>query len=387
MARRRRRSVDPLRPLSDDEIQRIANVRTGAVMAPEKKAIQRERERAMRNADAARLSLLEAGRAESSLLQEGAGRTQAEYNKAGQTLGSLAGAVSGQLGQDIGRSGSSYDPALASRVAYRLGGDIPTEHLLTLGANARRSDEQQAGIAMRSTAEAIEVAAKKAMEGDAEYGQKLVDLAAKFPGLRAQIVESLQKFELEKRAQRLYEGQFGLKQQEFAEDTRQKRTSLQIQIAKLRQEGEQPDSALSKVYGYIVDGNGDPILDGAGNQIPVAKTSKGSKSAKNTDYRDAVQDARGLRGDPVESSDSLAEGKYVAKPGAKGVFPDGTTNDPKKARYENDMSFVEAQNYLMNSYGLNRKQARRALVAAGWRPDGKRPKPKGKKSPGAARPG
>ena len=39
-------------------------------------------------------------------------------------------------------------------------------------------------------------------------------------------------------------------------------------------QGARPDPSLSKVYGYIVDANGAPILDAGGKKIPVKSSSK-----------------------------------------------------------------------------------------------------------------
>jgi hypothetical protein len=46
-----------------------------------------------------------------------------------------------------------------------------------------------------------------------------------------------------------------------------------ISIAKARSQGRRPNAALSGKYGYIVDGDGHPILDKHGKKIKVSKTS------------------------------------------------------------------------------------------------------------------
>jgi hypothetical protein len=46
---------------------------------------------------------------------------------------------------------------------------------------------------------------------------------------------------------------------------------------------KQPSASLSHVYGYVVDANGDPILDANGKRIPIAKTSK-SKTTKSSPF-------------------------------------------------------------------------------------------------------
>jgi hypothetical protein len=189
---------------------------------------------------------------------------------------------------------------------------------------------------------------------------------------------------LRERAQGLYERQFG-------ETVRSNRAGEKIQWAGLTlqsaraqadiqqaiADGKRPDASLSKAYGYIVDAGGAPILGRNGKRIPVAKSKTTAKQRES--YRDAVGEARDLRGDPIENSDvgPLAPGQFVARPGAKGVYPGraglpATTNDPNKARRDGGMGFNEALSYLQESYGLSRAQARKALIAAGWKPSGQR---------------
>lgn len=387
MPRRRRRFQDPLAPWPYPRLQREATFRARETMGVERRAIEAERQRIARRNEASRIAIQASGDAVTKLLGEAAARAETPYREAAGFLGGIAGLANRGMGE---RLGSSPDPMHAvdiqgqQEVMRTMGATNPGERLLTLGAQARTQADLQPGIAGKATQEALIAALKRAGMEDDEFGQRLLEQAAKYPELRAQILDQLTKFEMDKRGQRLYERQFGLKQQEFAEEKRQNRLTYNLQVQKYQldlqeaaAEGRQPSASLSKTYGYIVDQDGNPILDANGKRIPVAKTGKGA-GAKSTDYRDAVKDARTMRGSPIKDTDDVGEGIYLARPGAKGAYPDGTTNDPKKARYENDMTFAEALDYIMATYGLTRKRARSALISAGWKPDGKRPKKKGK---------
>jgi len=376
---RRRRTRSPLAPLTYAQLQRLADSQTNAAQAPERRAIAAERKRQSKLAEQQQATLYESGLATSRLLREAAPRSEEAYRRAAETMGSLSHATGGQLEEDITRSFGvnrpTINPGLARRVSEQLGGNIPAEHLLTLGAGARTHGEQTAAISMKATSETIESAVRKALEGDAELGQKLIDLAAKRPEVRAQVLAALQKFEMDKRAQSLYERQFGLKEEEFAFDQETQKTKFEIELAKLERAGHEVDASASKDVGYFVDQYGDPILRN-GKRIPT----KAPTSSRNK----AVADARELRGEPVEAPTLVQgpgggrppQGKYLTRPGAKG-FPDGTTNSAAKAKYDSAYTFVEALNYLMELYpGMKRAAARAALRAAGWIPDGKRPKTK-----------
>lgn len=138
------------------------------------------------------------------------------------------------------------------------------------------------------------------------------------------------------------------------------------------------DSAASKVLGYVVDRTGNPVLAKDGTKIKVA-ASAGAKNS-GTPFAKAVKTAQDLRGEPVKNPNpgALNKGAYMARPGAKGVYNFHgvlTTNDPTKALFNTTMKFAEAIEYIVALQGVSRADARKALVASGWQPDGQRPKP------------
>jgi hypothetical protein len=118
-----------------------------------------------------------------------------------------------------------------------------------------------------------------------------------------------------------------------------KRERLAVQ--KAQQEGEQIDASASKVRGYVVTKSGQYVRDAKGHRIKVKQqTSSGGNS------KEKFQEAVGA-----------AESAY----NTKGLIPG---------------QFVLEIRYLTKRYGITRGQARKALIAAGWKPDGVRPKKK-----------
>lgn len=166
---------------------------------------------------------------------------------------------------------------------------------------------------------------------------------------------------------------------------------LTISAAKAYAEGRQLDKNLSIVMGHAVDHSGRIIAGTDGNPITVTKATfstaapKTPKMTAAKNFQSAVSDAHTLRGNPVKNPNTaLGGGAYVAAPGAKGkdILPGNpqlglptTTNNPKLAQYDTEMSFAEAVGYLSQRRNISRAKARKALIAAGWKPDGVRPKP------------
>jgi hypothetical protein len=195
---------------------------------------------------------------------------------------------------------------------------------------------------------------------------------------RAELIPSLMQIGIQEQAQNLYGRQ-------FREEKRQNKREFKLAVAGLKlqqaqearmlqgmvQDGLQIDSSASRVLGYVVDKNGNPVLNKHGDRIKVADSA--SKGDKKKAFQSAVGDAKDLRGDPIQNQNQgpAAPGQYIAAPGAKGVFQGGggfpaTTNDPNKARWDTKMPFGQAIQFLSKHYGISRKRARAALVAAGW---------------------
>ena len=390
-------SHDPFAALTLPQLQAAAAAQVAAEMAAERAPIISAQQKAAREA----------------LAQE-----QAATGFSNAAYGAIQNATSGL--------GSAYDQAKATMGGLGLSGEAAPfaqfdQNELSGDQNAVNTWAGQLGQVQgaqgREDVTALIAAQQKQ---DVDYEQQLIDLAAKEPSMRADALNELYKLEISKegvrqdeanmaikqRAERLYELQYGEKvahdaslesQGQARIDQGQQRINLQnkrdqASVDAAAAKGQLPNAALSAKYGYIVDAHGRPILNN-GKKIKVAKTS-GSAANPQKVYGQAVKGAKSILGSPMtysgnvllQSGDTSPKGKYIAADGAKGVFSQPlatggyvrTTNDPNKAKFDTKYTFADALDYLISAYpGLNRAQARKALIAAGWKPDGKRPAPAG----------
>lgn len=346
--------------------------------------------------------------------------------------------------------GGSYTPDISSTqlgdTIYYGGGFIPGEEFAKEGAAAESLARMQPAIQLATGRQQLAQTIATGNQTQDQLEQQLQQIAQTFPSLRDQALQALQSLEIQKaqqretnsqdfignknnaaqlaeqarvdtaniasqkrqdatqaRAERVQEQTLGYNIQKTNEEYQYKWASLSFQTKKQAQAAQQAqargqaiDAAASKVAGHLVDRNGNDIHDAKGKLIPVAKST--TKSGQLTaNERKEIQakvyaDARDLRGDPV-TAPSGSRGKYIAAPGATGVFPGkfgrpNTTNDPNKARRDGGMTFAQALDYLVGAYGVTRSVARSALIANGWKPDGQRPNKSvnPKKNPKAAGP-
>jgi hypothetical protein len=409
-----------------------AEQRAQAVIDARQAAVRREQAAAAARAAAAQESLRLAGESGARMLEPLGARVGAAYNDAATVTGQLASGMSEDMRARIAAANASneqfarsqtgmagapaVDPNALRDVSQYLGGYIPGASLAAQGAAARTRAEMQPAIALAGTREGIRELISKGTAEQQEYADELLKIADEFPELRDQAMERLQalandtaKLKLDERqvkvqedAQDLYEQQFDLKKKQFKFDVwvqgqkfKIEKAENQAAVAEAIRKGQQPNAALSAKYGYIVDSSGNAIPGADGGKIPVAKEPRkpaAPPKAGEAPYQQAVKEAQGLRGGPVEvgqgQTDLGAPGRFIAKPGAKGVFPGKkgyyppTTNNPRLAQRDGEMSFAEAQSYLASVYGLKPARARAALIAAGWKPDGQRPSTRGSGGPG-----
>lgn len=423
-----------LDPMSYPAISAEADARAQAALAALQAPVASARDRAARQSKANQDALSGLGLAAAGLLKGIAPGIQSGYDLAARETGALAGGFSGAMADRVraaqqenadfvasqvqgADAPQGTDPTALQDTSYALGGYIPAASLEAQGAAANRWGQVLPGIQALDTTQAVQGEQVRGAQETAQYEQQLIDLATKRPELRSQVFDQLYRLELDKLSARLSQRQLaseekdrerrfgldkrqvavqeraqGLYERQFGETVRENQANeaidvagLQIDSAKAAQsvaqaeaKGRQIDAAASKVRGFVVDKQGRFVLDEKGKKIKVANTTT-SAGDRNKLYRDAVEGARDLRPTPIENPNitALTPGKYLAKQGAKGVFRrpgmPATTNDPKKARAEGGMTFAEAQSYLQERYGLTRARARQALIAAGWKPDGKRP--------------
>ncbi len=417
---------------SQAELDAKAKAEADAQIAAASASIQADRDEAARRRAAAQASLQASGEAAVPMLQAIGPRVGAAYNDAATALGQVSASFSDEMKQRIaasqgqnqgftaGQTGmigeSTIDPTKAADVQHYLGGYIPAGDLASQGAAARTRAEGMPAIHLAAVREGIHDMLNKGSEEDRMYAQELIKIAKEFPELKAAAYEKLfneatarakftndqettdRELDVRERAQTLYEKQFGLKVEDYKFDVWLQGKKMKLAEQKQKQavqkainEGKKPNAALSAKYGYIVDEMGNAILDGDGRKIKVAASAakpKAPPAAGEQPYQKAVKEAKTLRGTPVATPSNLvtlgARGRFLARPGAKGVFAPvkdkrgrqlipATTNNPNMAQRDGDMTFAQAQSYLVDLYGLKPARARAALISAGWRPDGKRP--------------
>jgi hypothetical protein len=370
---------NPFAPWSYRLIQQEANRRADAEILPQQGAI--------RGATAAA----------AKLFQDAVPETQHAYDLAGQAVAGFGKGFSDQFAADLSQGqganadflrlqGAPAQPepvpvAAAHDTLFRGEGFNPASGLEAQGAAAGAYAAQQPGIEQ------------------ARGNEDLIALAKKRPDLLNQIMDELMKREIDKAnvqvrqdAQSLYQQQFGETQRHHVATEQASSNNYQLQVDKFNtqiqkaiSEGRQPNASLSRAYGYIVDASGNPILAN-GHKIPVAQSSGSPTGKRGKAYAKALKGSMSLMGSPLEVNQHSAkyyQGKYVSKKG-KSEFGDGSTNNIHNSEYDHSgYSFREAQQLLVDQYGVTRKQARRALIEAGWPP----PAAAGRRGPRGPEPG
>jgi hypothetical protein len=332
--------------------------------------------------------------------------TSKAYQDAASTIGGLAGGFTGAA-----RTAAEAEAEATAAELRRIG--APEEQIAKVSAVGRGAEDATyaTGGALPAGALAREGAAAAAAANllpatALGRGQMAVldldrqerELLDKAPGLRREFSNDLIEQKMKERAQALYEAQYGLDVVEAGEKQRhntateraaarraavaEKNYQLALKrhgtaVSKAEAEGREASASLSKGRGFLVDKEGKPILDNKGKKIPFKGDSKsgGLTPFQQTQQRqDAISEARDLRGDPKERSelDQIdGKGKYIGRDGRP-------TNDKKKAQYDTSYTFSEAQDYIVQAYGVTRTKARSFLLAAGWKPPRKPPKKSGR---------
>lgn len=427
-----------LRPLNQKQINQQASKQLAAQMAAAKAPILSAQQFEAKRQAAAQQAMAGFGTAAMGMYTP-PGQVQQAYKDAAQETAGLAAGFAGQEGKDITAAeqannafaqqqapGSAPEAAptgeATQNASYYLGGYNPGASLESQGAAAAAT---AAGLPMLQgarTEQDMQSLIAHGAENDQKYVQDMLDLAAKAPDMRNQIMDHLYAREQQKgqlriqqQAQNLYQQKFGVqtkqenrrlnqadKRMRIAERQGNARLALSagnLRLAQQRQhtavrqalkDGQRIDASASHAAGYLVNKNGQPILDSKGGHIPVHATSSSSGSGNgvnSTGYHQAVRASKTVTPEPkVAQGANAVLYKYYAKPN-QGTFVPGEgwfTNDESQAvstgKYmigDRAYTFPGAVNYMVNAYGISRKAARKALIAGGVTPNGKRP---GKKS-------
>lgn len=367
-----------------------ARKRTLAPMTPEQLAAEADR-----RVDASLNPQIEAIKAMTPIVARILGdRMPAIQGAFGNAGAALAGAGAGFAGDSAGRAAAAQAEAEGFAASQGLPGgtegfnpDAIQNATYAPSFNVSGSLATQGALAANRQAAEVAISAIRSKED-------LMAIAAKRPELRSQILSELYDREIQKAqlriqqdAQNLYEDQFGLEEKKFKEEKRQFNISARLEamglalrekaaeaaVRRALAQGREVDASASRLLGYLVDQHGRPILRN-GKKIRVK--SEATDKDRREQYQDAVAESRDILGDPILNADvsPLRPGRYIAAPGAKGVFPPkgpggvATTNDPKKARRDSEYTWAQAMKFLRSRFGISRTQARRALIAAGWIP-------------------
>lgn len=364
-----------------------------------------------------RQAYVELAKAAAAAMSQIGPQLQAGYGRAASELGSIASPLSEGLRSrlaDEQRANADFirsqvqgadipqgvDPNAVKDALLYGGAVIPSQQLEAEGLAGLDWGLEQPGIALAQGTENLRNLDQTISKDDADFASQLAAVVAKYPQLRDDALAALQKHQLDVRAQALQErAQADIEKRlgitdanakaTIAERTRHDkalesaastRNYLTQQGLKVRQANvrisqaklNSIDSSASRVAGYLVDRAGHPILSSNGQRIPVTRTSSASSS-----YQRAVIEAGKLAGKPSTNPDvgPASPGRYLAAPGATGsdVYParagfPATTSNAAKAQSTRTMSFLTALRYLQDAYGISKTQARKALIAAGWRP-------------------
>ena len=343
-------------------------------------------------AAAARQAMQGFGLAGASILKDAAPLAGQAYQQAAQAQASLAAGFSGDVAQRV-RNTVGQEQALVDKFApggqvaapnvqgmqnalYAGTGYIPGVSNEGMAASQIATSALQPSIQEGRTTEALRGSEISQQADDQQYTQQMLDLAAKAPQLRTQILQQLQANELAKRnawlqqqaqasligarAASIQQGNRRLNMEQRQGNARiaLQAANLQLSQARDRQavrqaliQGHRIDSAASHAAGYLIDRNGNPILNRQGQRIPVQSGSGGGARGSNT----------GPGSTSWKEAYRYASGTYI-DPGIGGQPTPGFSRPP----------YPKMVRYLRGSYGLTRGQARRLLSSLGIKPNTKR---------------
>ncbi len=320
----------PLRALTAAQINVQAGRQATSALAPERAEIERQRGIAAGRAKADQAAMLGLGVVTAEMQKGLVPGVQGAYSGAAAEIAGLAQGFSGAMGermsagqqasvdfaksqgQDVGQLGPNVQDA--QNVSYGLGGFIPGSSLAAQGAAAGAHAAAIPAITALALKGDYQRALFEARSQDDEYAQQLIAVASKYPQYRDEALQELRNYELQKgdmrlkgkaslrddrqvaiqeRAQSLYERQFGetqvqnqVENAQTAVENAYRFGQLQLEtkkaqaaVEKAAAAGRQPNSSLSKLYGYIVDANGQPILSG-GKKIKVVNSTANKPGPK-----------------------------------------------------------------------------------------------------------
>jgi hypothetical protein len=342
-------------------------------------------------------------------------QVSAAYAQAVAEQGALGQGISGQVGADLAAQQAKDDAFAQSQGAAgghtisapdvqttlgMLQGVIPGSQLAAEGAAASTWAAEQPQISLDAGRQELDKRMAQAHQDNDGYAQQLIQIASTYPQLKAQALQQLNQYELDKanyrqgvlnsRADNARQDRALADQEKAAGiDASTKAAGLNAEYAykyaalrfksqedarKAAIAGKTIDVPASRALGHVVykDGSQNPAIKVAQS----GSTTPGEKAVQNR-YKDTVKAkhtmstmAKSLRGKVLlagKKPDTLngqiytgGHGKFLAadkyrnipqgKPGA--VYPDGTTNNQKRAAYEGDaQGYEKAQRSIYQAIG------------------------------------
>ena len=259
--KRKRRVVrDPLRALSQVELDRQANVRTQAALLPQRQAIARAQAEARRQAleDEQTLRLSSQGLADQlhgvagdiNQIYGGAAARQANI-AAGYAAGQRAAeqASANQANQLLAQQGQTANIGVghSGDVIYAGGGAAPANQLNETGAAFASAARLLPGAALGAGQQQISARIAAGRQEQDKFRQDLADLMEKAPGIREDILNGLYGRELQKEAARVQKAYLGVAQdkQAFTEEATVAGARQDRQAAQQKNAGKNREARLS----------------------------------------------------------------------------------------------------------------------------------------------
>jgi hypothetical protein len=424
--------VDPYGALTPAQIDAQASALAQAGLTPEQQAAQRQKDAADAQALADEGAIKDFSLAAGQIMGEIPGQISSAYDTAGKAVGDMGTGVGGQIGADLaakqaaaddfsasqGQSGGTSANGQEGNVVGMLGGVIPGQSLEEEGAARSAAAALDVKIPLNAGREELAARMAKAKTDDDNYAQQLIDIAAKYPDLKAQALQQLNQYELDKatyrentkvsdaniadqkaqtalqtRAEIANEKAAGITASTNAATLNYKWASLQFQSDKAvaaakaaAAKGKRIDTSASRLMGHLVymDGTEDKsikVKQTAGTASdPTVKAQYNKAKSVQKARSDSFKAAAKTFGKPtLNKNQGLlgGKGKYIADPSQKygvpgGVFPPvgsggvATTNDPRRAaRTGGASSYAEAQaqvwasiagDSLMSRYAMSKEQ-------------------------------
>jgi hypothetical protein len=397
-------SADPYAALSRATLDSRATDLANAGLDPQLAEVRRQQALASEQAKAQQAAIQGFSDAAAGILKDIPGQVGAGYQAAAKTVGDVGTNVGGAIGADLAAkqqdedafaqsqgqgTGHTVDAQAAGDVVGYLGGVIPSESLAQQGAVAQAQAAGAVQIPLDAGAEQLHSAMLKASQENDQYAQQLIQLAAQFPGLKAQALQQLNQYELDKanyrEQKKVSDANIAAQQADTARQNRAelaneraagqlttaqkaeykyKYASLKFQSQKAAaaakaaaSKGKTIDVSASRLLGHIVykDGTEDPSIKVQQNstsgtnarQKALVNRAKATSAARVAAFKGATA----LLGKPHATDAKVTSaaralgkkvGQYVAGPSEKygvpgGVFPPAypgapaTTNNPARA--------------------------------------------------------